>query len=1016
MKFAHVFFTVAVFFGFLPANFAQEPTVLRHGGSVQTVKFSPVDNSLIASANDNGTIKLWNLQDDTVTTLRGHSRKIHSVAFSPDGQRLVSGSDDWTFRLWDVQAGAHIATLEHIIGRNRSAVIEVAFSPDGQLLATAGLNVKLWKVSTQNEIETLQHNDWVVALAFSPNGELLATGDNQGNVNIWDIQERKVIAKLEGDTVRVDTLVFSPDGRTLASAGYHGLIKLWAVSDWALLGTLQNRGTVYTLDFSPDGKALASTGHGTVTLWSVENGEEIASLMGHSAWVYGAAFSPDGKTLASAGDDGLVRVQNIESHLQTLQQRETVRLIYFLPVNRQPQRDIDTKLDTLMRDVQEFYTEQMNAHGFGRKTFTFETDATGKALVHHVNGRFTDGYYNNETLDKVIEEIEDRFNLSTNLYLISIDTGSEKIDVQWCGRGGIHGTTGGVAIVPASGSCFVGENGIKTAAHELGHAFGLDHDFRDDAYLMSYGLDPNQLSYCAAEWLNVHGYFNNHQTSFNEPTTMTMHTPIALSPNATRLRFEVRDTDGLHQALLIMPTDTSDPADGVKLHSCKALNGEIKQVEFTVAPTTEVTLRVMDVNGNFTQETYPLTPSDMAHVDVNMDGIIDVADLVLVASDFGTTAVRGAIPNPDVNNDGFVNREDLLLVVEVLESDESILMVPTSTTTISLSPAIVSSPAIGQQLTFSVKIADAENIAGYQATVSYNTSALRYVESANGDYLPSGAFFVPPVAEGNTVTLAASSLAGESNGDGTLATLTFEIVAIKASTVRLTNVLLTDGSGGSSVPEIENAEITEPPQLPADINQDGVVNIIDLTLVASNFGKTGSNDTDVNGDGVVNIIDLTLVAAAFGNTAAAPELWSRDLEIAPTRAAVEQWLSEARRLNLTDPTFQRGISVLGQLLAALTPKETALLPNYPNPFNPETWIPYQLAKSTEVTLTIYAVDGQVVRTLSLGHHPAGVYQSRSRAAYWDGRNQLGEPVSSGVYFYTLTAGDFSATRKMSITK
>ncbi|MCG8621122.1 MAG: dockerin type I domain-containing protein, partial [Proteobacteria bacterium] len=661
-----------------------------------------------------------------------------------------------------------------------------------------------------------------------------------------------------------------------------------------------------------------------------------------------------------------------------------VRLIYFLPINRTAQPDINAKLDTLIKDVQQFYAEQMHAHGFGRKTFSFETDATGKAVVHHVNGEFTDRYYNHGTFDKVTEEIEEQFNLSTNLYLISIDTGSEKIDVQWCGRGGIHGTTGGKAVVPASGNCFVGDHGLETAAHELGHAFGLDHDFRDDAYMMSYGTERDQLSYCAAKWLDTHGYFNNHQTAFNEPTTMTMHTPIALPTNVTRLRFEVRDTDGLHQAQLIIPTDTSDPADGVKLHSCKALSGEIEHVEFTIGSTHAVTLRVMDVNGNFTQETYPVTPSDVAHIDVNMDGIIDVADLVRVASDFGTTADRAAIRSSDVNNDGFVNREDLLLVVEVLESDESIPMESTSSTTLSLAPTVVSSPAIGEQFTLSLNITGGENVAGYQVTVLFDTSALRYVSSENGGYLPQGEFFVTPIVDENKAMLAATSLSGESSGSGTFVTLTFEVVAIKVSTVRLTNVLLTDGSGGSSVPRIENAEITEPPQLPEDVNRDGIVNIIDLTLVASSFGVTGQNASDINGDGVVNIIDLTLVAAAFGNAAAAPAIWSLQFESAPTRAQVEQWLNQARRLNLTDSTFQRGIGVLEQLLAALTPKTTALLPNYPNPFNPETWIPYQLANSADVKINIYDAQGAVVRVLTIGHQTAGYYTSRSRAAYWDG--------------------------------
>ena len=103
-------------------------------------------------------------------------------------------------------------------------------------------------------------------------------------------------------------------------------------------------------------------------------------------------------------------------------------------------------------------------------------------------------------------------------------------------------------------------------------------------------------------------------------------------------------------------------------------------------------------------------------------------------------------------------------------------------------------------------------------------------------------------------------------------------------------------------------------------------------------------------------------------------------------------------------------------LTAELPQITQLLPNYPNPFNPETWIPYQLAKPAKVGISIYAADGQLVRNLNLGHQSIGIYKSRSRAVYWDGRNELSEPVASGVYFYTLTAGEFTDTRKMLILK
>ena len=204
----------------------------------------------------------------------------------------------------------------------------------------------------------------------------------------------------------------------------------------------------------------------------------------------------------------------------------------------------------------------------------------------------------------------------------------------------------------------------------------------------------------------------------------------------------------------------------------------------------------------------------------------------------------------------------------------------------------------------------------------------------------------------------------------------------------------------------------------ADINEDGKVSILDLILVARDFGKIKSLNprTDVNGDGKVNISDLILVARSMDAEAgnAGPSAVTMNGVISP--AVIQSWIVQAQIENDGSLVFQDGIANLQRLLASLIPERTALLANYPNPFNPETWIPYQLAESAKVTLQIFAVNGALIRTLDLGHQPAGVYQKRARAAYWDGRNQLGEPVVSGVYFYRLTAGNFTATRKMLIRK
>ena len=253
--------------------------------------------------------------------------------------------------------------------------------------------------------------------------------------------------------------------------------------------------------------------------------------------------------------------------------------------------------------------------------------------------------------------------------------------------------------------------------------------------------------------------------------------------------------------------------------------------------------------------------------------------------------------------------------------------------------------------------------------------------------MPGNPFIVPPVVSDSDVTFAATSLTGENNGDGTLASITFVSISYNPSVLRLSAVVLSDSAGTVSRPRVESAAVVEEPGITGDVNRDGVVNIQDLVLVASWFGLRGEHAADVNKDGSVNIADLVLVARAFGNAAGAP-----------ARVDVQQWLIQAQELDMTNPVYRRGILKLQQLLAALTPKETALLPNYPNPFNPETWIPYQLAEAAEVTLRIYAANGTLIRTLALGHQPTGMYHDRSHAAYWNGRNELGETCRERCLF------------------
>ena len=206
--------------------------------------------------------------------------------------------------------------------------------------------------------------------------------------------------------------------------------------------------------------------------------------------------------------------------------------------------------------------------------------------------------------------------------------------------------------------------------------------------------------------------------------------------------------------------------------------------------------------------------------------------------------------------------------------------------------------------------------------------------------------------------------------------------------------------------------------IPWDINDDGIVDIQDLILVSNNFGyETLENDKiDVNKDGRGNIIDLLIIAAHLGESATTSASPTR-LSVSPEEVdSISEWLIEAYQIDNGSDVFRAGIANLEVLLNSVHPAKTALLPNYPNPFNPETWIPYDLAQNANVDIKIYNLKGKTIRELKIGFQSAGSYRSRELAAYWDGRNSAGELVASGVYFYSLNTGKARAVRRMTIVK
>ena len=331
---------------------------------------------------------------------------------------------------------------------------------------------------------------------------------------------------------------------------------------------------------------------------------------------------------------------------------------------------------------------------------------------------------------------------------------------------------------------------------------------------------------------------------------------------------------------------------------------------------------------------------------------------------------------------------------------------------------------IGDTFEFDVRAESVSDLAGWQFDIAFDPTVLEALDVSEGDFLKSDAgttFFqggrIDNAAGKITGLIAGRISEGGVSGSGSVLQVRFKAKAEGETGLTLQNFLFGSVTE-ESIPAgpLEIHITVEERLLTGDVNRDGVVNILDLIRVAQQLGKRvpPNSPVDINGDGVVNIFDLTLVAQGIGkSTAAAPAGATGRVDV----ATIEAWIAGARLADDGTIVFRQGIANLESLLASLIiPQATALLANYPNPFNPETWIPYQLAVPAEVTLTIYDTNGGAVRRLEVGHQSAGMYQSRGRAVYWDGRNGHGESVTSGLYFYTLSAGEFTATRKMLIRK
>jgi WD40 repeat protein len=300
---------------------------LRHTGVVESVAFSPDGKRLGTGSYDghDGVVKLWDVATGhEVATLTGHTQSVTCVAFSPDGKRLATGSYDHTVKLWDLTTRQATTTLEVYTGEFRPGVAEgvqqLAYSDDGKKLATRSTDnvVKVWDVETGRELATLRGNKNILrSVTFSRDGKSLAIGNADNTVKLWDVTTGQELTTLKVGTNLLESMALSPDGKKLAvwclpdpAARAGWLVKLWDITTNEEVAALKGHTDgVDSMTFSPDGRRLATGSlDRTARVWDVATGQEIATLKGHANRVTSLAYSPDGKRLATGSYDHTVRL------------------------------------------------------------------------------------------------------------------------------------------------------------------------------------------------------------------------------------------------------------------------------------------------------------------------------------------------------------------------------------------------------------------------------------------------------------------------------------------------------------------------------------------------------------------------------------------------------------------------------------------------------------------------------------------------------------------------------------
>ena len=584
------------------------------------------------------------------------------IGFSPTGELLASAGSG-KLVLWDVFFGLEINTLKTYHN-------QFAFSSNGQQLAAISYKkedrhqteIKVWDIRSPKKIKVIAtlpfdeaHKTTGIACAvnISPDGKFIAAGYSNGTINVWDFQTRQLLKTLETSKHHMDYIIFSPNSKYMVTGGHaldfysthsvKGFI-MWELPSWNRKGEVL-RGDVESIEFSPDEKICVTTagysflyGRG-VEIWSTTNGAPITSLQ---TGARETSFSKDGNMLVSANNNGDVQLWELTSLPSDLEaiSNDMVRLIYFRPKGKEIYPNITQKIDKTIKEVQKFYADEMERFGFGRKTFSFETDENGKAKIYLMEESqfqvhdlqlndiwlvFVDDI--NDVTSAIVDKIINRNHSVTtgdrNNHYDQTFTFPTKRRTFVKGKiwmDDVKGFTGKGRFISTKKNL-----DWRVTVDELKYLFaGLDwwehrlDEYKPNAFKkffkginrkMPWGKGWVELSKCEAEWLDKSRFFNPSQPFFDKRPEIEMEV-LNADKRSQFFQFKAADEDGIHQLQLFIAKDVEKVFPEKTFHGWQALNGKKKAtVEFEISDPNikRGEIRMMDMFGNIASREFRIT-------------------------------------------------------------------------------------------------------------------------------------------------------------------------------------------------------------------------------------------------------------------------------------------------------------------------------------------------------------------------------------------------------------------------